>query len=338
LRDVSLFGARRHPRTAPLPVEGRLPGFEGATGWLNSSPLTPEGLAGTVVLVDFWTYTCINWLRTLAFVRAWSEKYRDRGLVVVGVHTPEFPFERDVENVRQAAQAMRVEHPIALDSDYAVWSAFSNRYWPAVYLADAEGRIRYHHFGEGEYDDGEWMIQHLLREAGSDGIDEELVSLTPEGLEAQADWTTLGSPETYLGYQQGQNLESPDGVAYDEPRGYVAPESLQLNTWALAGNWTIEERASVLNEAGGRIVFRFHARDVHLVLRSRAGTAVAFRVAVDGEAPGDAHGLDVDEEGNGTLVQPRLYQLVREPGEIKDRTFEITFLGAGVEAYVFTFG
>jgi len=335
---VSLFGARRHPRTASLPVEGRLPGFEGATGWLNSSPLTTEGLAGTVVLVDFWTYTCINWLRTLAFVRAWSEKYRERGLVVVGVHTPEFPFERDIENVREAAQSMRVEYPIALDSDYGVWSAFGNRYWPAVYLADAEGRIRYHHFGEGEYDDGEWMIQHLLREAGSDGIDEELVSLTPEGLEAQADWTNLGSPETYLGYQQGQNLESPDGIAYDEPRGYVAPESLQLNTWALTGNWTIEERASVLNEAGGRIVFRFHARDVHLVLRSRAGTAVAFRVAVDGEAPGDAHGLDVDEEGNGTLVQPRLYQLVREPGEIKDRTFEITFFGAGVEAYVFTFG
>jgi hypothetical protein len=182
------------------------------------------------------------------------------------------------------------------------------------------------------------MIQHLLREAGSEGIDEELVSVTAEGLEAQADWTNLGSPETYLGYQQGQNLDSPDGVAYDEPRGYVAPESLQLNTWALAGNWTIEERASVLNEAGGRIVFRFHARDVHLVLRSRAGTAIAFRVAVDGEAPGDAHGLDVDEEGNGTLVQPRLYQLVREPGEIKDRTFEVTFLDAGVEAYVFTFG
>jgi thiol-disulfide isomerase/thioredoxin len=339
LRDVSLFGARRHPRTAPLPVEGRLPGFEGATGWLNSAPLTPEGLAGSVVLVDFWTYTCINWLRTLAFVRAWSENYRDRGLVVVGVHTPEFPFERDVENVREAAQAMRVEYPIALDSDYGVWSAFSNRYWPAVYLADADGRIRYHHFGEGEYDDGEWMIQHLLREAGSDGIDAELASVTtPEGLEAQADWTTLGSPETYLGYQQGQTLESPDGIAYDEPRGYVAPESLQLNTWALAGNWTIEERASVLNEAGGRIVFRFHARDVHLVLRSRAGTAVAFRVAVDGDAPGDAHGLDIDEQGNGTLVQPRLYQLVREPGEIKDRTFEITFLGAGVEAYVFTFG
>jgi thiol-disulfide isomerase/thioredoxin len=335
---VSLFGARRHPRTAALPVEGHIRGFDGATGWLNSSPLTPEELRGRVVLVDFWTYTCINWLRTLAFVRAWSEKYRDRGLVVIGVHTPEFPFERDVENVREAAQAMRVEYPIVLDSDYGVWSAFANHYWPAVYLADAEGRIRYHHFGEGEYDDGEWMIQHLLREARSEGIDEELVSITPDGLEAQADWQNLGSPETYLGYQQGQNLDSPNGVAYDEPRGYVAPESLQLNTWALAGEWTIEERASVLNEPGGRIAFRFHARDVHLVLHSRTGTAVPFRVAVEGEAPGDAHGLDVDENGEGSLVQPRLYQLIREPGEIADRTFEITFLDPGVEAYVFTFG
>jgi thiol-disulfide isomerase/thioredoxin len=335
---VSLFGARRHPRTAPLPVEGRLPGFEGATGWLNSSSLTAEGLAGKVVLVNFWTYTCINWLRTLAFVRAWSEKYLDRGLAVIGVHTPEFPFERAVENVREAARAMRVEYPIALDSDFGVWHAFANRYWPAVYLADAKGRIRYHHFGEGEYDDGEWMIQHLLREAGSEGIDEKLVSVTAEGLEAQADWTNLGSPETYLGYQQGQNLDSPDGVAYDEPRGYVAPESLQLNTWALAGNWTLEERASVLNEAGGRIVFRFHARDVHLVMRSRAGTAVPFRVAVDGKAPGAAHGLDLDGEGNGTLVQPRLYQLIRQSRPVEERTVAITFHEAGIEAYVFTFG
>jgi len=335
---VSLFGARRHPRTAPLPVEGRLPGFEGATGWLNSSPLTPEGLAGRVVLVDFWTYTCINWLRTAAFVRAWSEKYRDRGLVVIGVHTPEFPFERDLENVREAAQAMRVEYPIALDSDYGVWNAFGNRYWPAVYLADAEGRIRYHHFGEGEYDDGEWMIQYLLREAGGEGIDDELVSVAPDGFEAQADWTNLRSPETYLGYAQGQNLVSPDGVAYDEPRSYVAPESLQLNTWALAGNWTIEARASVLNNPGGRISFRFHARDVHLVLRSRAGPAVPFRTLVDGEPPGAAHGLDVDAEGRGTLIQPRLYQLVRQPGSITERTFEIAFLDTGVEAYVFTFG
>ena len=233
---------------------------------------------------------------------------------------------------------MRVEYPIALDSDYGVWSAFGNRYWPAVYLADAEGRIRYHHFGEGEYDDGEWMIQHLLREARSEGIDEELVSVTAEGLEAQADWTNLDSPETYLGYQQGQNLDSPDGLAYDEPRGYVAPDSLQLNTWALAGNWTIEERASVLNEAGGRIVFRFHSRDVHLVLRSRAGTSVPFHVLVDGDAPGAAHGLDVDEQGRGTLVEPRLYQLIRQPGSIDDRTFEIAFDAPAVEAYAFTFG
>jgi thiol-disulfide isomerase/thioredoxin len=335
---VSLFGARRHPRTAALPIEGYLPGFDGATGWLNSSPLTPAQLRGRVVLVDFWTYTCINWLRTLAFVRAWAAKYRDLGLVVIGVHTPEFPFEREVENVREAAQAMRVEYPIALDSDYGVWSAFANRYWPAVYLADAKGRIRYHHFGEGEYEEGEWMIQHLLREAAGEGIDDELVSVAPDGFEAQADWTNLRSPETYLGYAQRQNLDSPDGVAYDEPRSYVTPESLQLNTWALAGNWTIEERASVLNEAGGRIAFRFHARDVHLVLRSRAGTAVPFRVLVDGEAPGTAHGLDVDEEGRGTLVQPRLYQLVRQRGSITDRMFEVAFLDSGVEAYVFTFG
>jgi thiol-disulfide isomerase/thioredoxin len=336
---VSLFGARRHPRTAPLPVEGRLPGFEGATGWLNSSPLTPEGLAGRVVLVDFWTYTCINWLRTLAFVRAWSERYRDQGLVVIGVHTPEFPFERDVANVRDAAQVMRVEYPIALDSDYGVWNAFGNRYWPAVYLADAEGRIRYHHFGEGEYDDGEWMIQHLLREAGGEGIDNELVSVAPDGFEAQADWTNLRSPETYLGYAQGQNLDSPDGVAYDGPRSYVAPESLQLNHWALAGNWTIEAGASVLNDAGGRIVFRFHARDVHLVMGPRGrGASVPFRVLIDGEPPGHAHGIDVDEQGHGTVTQQRLHQLVRQQGSITDRTIEITFRAPGVEAYVFTFG
>jgi thiol-disulfide isomerase/thioredoxin len=335
---LSLFGARRHPRTAALPVEGHLPGFDGATGWLNSSPLTPAELRGRVVLVDFWTFTCINWLRTLAFVRAWAAKYRDLGLVVIGVHTPEFPFEREVDNVREAAKDMRVEYPIALDSDYQVWSAFANRYWPAVYLADAEGRIRYHHFGEGDYEESEWMIQHLLREAAGEGIDNELVSVAPDGFEAQADWTNLRSPETYLGYTQGQNLNSPSGVAYDEPRSYVTPESLQLNTWALAGNWTIQEGASVLNEAGGRIAFRFHARDVHLVLRSRTGTVVPFRVLVDSEAPGTAHGLDIDEEGRGTLLQPRLYQLVRQPGTITDRTFEIAFLDTGVEAYVFTFG
>jgi thiol-disulfide isomerase/thioredoxin len=324
---------------AQLSARGHLPGFDGATGWLNSPPLTPADLRGKVVLVDFWTYTCINWLRTLAYVRAWAEKYGDRGLVVVGVHTPEFPFERDVDNVRQAAKDMTVEYPIALDSDYAVWRAFNNMYWPAVYIADAEGRIRHHQFGEGQYDECEWVLQRLLREAGAENIGDDLVSVSPDGFEAQADWTTLRSPETYLGYEQAQSLASPDGVAFDEPRTYVAPDSLTLNQWALSGNWTIESRASVLNRADGRIAFRFHARDVHLVMSPRArDTSVPFRVLVDGEPPGDAHGLDVDEEGRGTVAQPRLYQLIRERGSITDRTFEITFLEPGVEAYVFTFG
>jgi thiol-disulfide isomerase/thioredoxin len=314
---VSLF--------AKLRAESHLPGFDGATGWLNSSPLTPEGLRGKVVLVDFWTYTCINWLRTLGYVRAWHEKYGDQGLVVVGVHTPEFPFEQDADNVRWAAKDMRVEYPIALDPDYAVWRAFNNNYWPAVYIADAEGRIRHNHFGEGGYEECEMVIQRLLGEAGRDGIGDDLVSVADEGFEAQADWTSLRSPETYLGYEQGQNLA--DG----------APDRLELNQWALSGDWTVEPGASVLNAADGRIRFRFHARDVHLVLRARE-TAVPFRVLVDGEPPGGAHGLDVDEDGHGTLVQPRLYQLIRQPGSITDRTFEITFDAPGAEAYCFTFG
>jgi thiol-disulfide isomerase/thioredoxin len=336
---MSLFGRWRNAETAPLPVEGRLPGFDGATGWLNSAPLSPADLRGKVVLVDFWTYTCINWLRTLGYVRAWAEKYEDQGLVVVGVHTPEFPFEKDVDNVRPAAKDMRVEYPIALDSNYAIWRAFSNQYWPAVYIADAQGRIRHHQFGEGQYEECERVIQQLLREAGREGIGDALVSVAADGFEAQADWTNLGSPETYLGYEQAQNFASPGGSAFDEPRTYVAPDSLRLNHWALSGDWTIERGASVLNRADGRIAFRFHARDVHLVLRQpERGTSVPFRVLVDGEPPGDAHGLDVDDQGHGTLVQPRLYQLVRERGSITDRTFEITFLAPGVEAYVFTFG
>jgi thiol-disulfide isomerase/thioredoxin len=336
---VSLFGLRRHAGPAPLSAEGHLPGFDGATGWLNSPPLTPAGLLGQVVLVDFWTYTCINWLRTLGYVRGWAEKYADHGLVVIGVHTPEFPFERDAENVRQAARDMNVEYPVALDSDYAIWDAFSNRYWPAVYIADAEGRIRHHQFGEGQYVECEMVIQQLLREAGSEGIGDDLVAVAADGFEAQADWKNLRSPETYLGYEQAQNLASPGGAELDEPRTYVAPDSLKLNHWALSGDWTIERGASVLNRADGRIAFRFHARDVHLVMRQRErGTSVPFRVLVDGEPPGDAYGLDVDEQGYGTLVQPRLYQLIRERGSIADRTCEITFLAPGVEAYVFTFG
>jgi len=332
---VSPFG--RH-RSEPLPVEGHLPGFDGATGWLNSEPLTAEGLRGNVVLVDFWTYTCINWLRTLAYVRAWAEKYRDAGLVVVGVHTPEFPFERDPDNVRRALQEMDVGYPVALDPDFAVWRAFDNSYWPAAYFADAEGRIRHHQFGEGGYEDCERAIQMLLREAGRDGVADDLVSVAPEGFEVQADWGSLNSPETYLGYEQGRNFASP-GFAADEPRTYVVPEGLNRNDWALAGEWTIGSRAAAVDEAGARLAFRFHARDAHLVMGPREpGAAVAFRVRLDGEPPGEAHGHDVDEDGNGTLSQQRLHQLIRQPGSIRDRTLELEFLAPGAEAYCFTFG
>ena len=291
------------------------------------------------MLVDFWTFTCINWLRTLAYVRAWAERYTDQGLVVVGVHTPEFPFERDIDNVRRAVEDMRIDYPVALDSDYAIWQAFANHYWPAVYIADAEGRIRHHHFGEGGYEECEMVIQRLLRELGRGGVGNDLVSVAPDGYEAQADWTNLETPETYLGYQGGRDFASPGGVHIDEARAYEVPKALKLNSWALAGEWTVQGRASVLNHADGRIACRFHARDVNLVMRSRApGTAVHFRVAVDGQPPGASRGLDVDEDGRGTLIEPRLYQLVRQPGAIVDRTFELTFLDGGVEAYVFTFG
>jgi thiol-disulfide isomerase/thioredoxin len=328
---VSLF--------AKLRAETHLPGFDGATGWLNSGPLTREGLLGKVVLVDFWTYTCINWLRTLGYVRGWHEKYRDQGLVVVGVHTPEFPFERDAENVRWAAKYQRVEYPIALDPNYSVWRAFANNYWPAVYIADAEGRIRHMHFGEGGYEECEMVIQMLLRETGREDVAHDLVSVADEGFEAQADWRNLGSPETYLGCEQAQNFVSTGGAGLDEPQDFGVPEELKRNQWALSGNWTLRPGASVLNEADGRLVFRFHARDVNLVMGPREeGSSIPFRVTVDGESPDEARGLDVDADGNGTLDRPRLHQLIREPGSITDRTVEISFLALGAEAYCFTFG
>jgi thiol-disulfide isomerase/thioredoxin len=320
-----------------LPVGSMLPGFDGAAGWINSEPLSAAALRGSVVMVDFWTYTCINWLRTLGYVRAWAEKYADAGLVVVGVHTPEFPFERDVENVRGAVAAMRVTYPVALDPDYAVWRAFDNHYWPAVYLADARGVIRYHHFGEGACDESERVIQQLLHAAGAT-VAADTVSIIPDGVEAQADWANLKSPETYLGYQQGRNFAVPREIRLNARSVYAVPDALPLNRWALSGEWTIEGRASLETEPGGRILYRFHARDVNLVMRSRERTHVPFRVLIDGGAPGSAHGLDVDSQGNGILAEPRLYQLVRLPEPTDDHTFEIIFAEAGVEAYVFTFG
>jgi thiol-disulfide isomerase/thioredoxin len=324
---------------AELPVEGHLPSFDGATGWLNSEPLTPVGLRGSVVLVDFWTYTCINWLRTAPYVRAWDGKYRDLGLTVIGVHTPEFGFERDIENVVAQARSFGVEYPIAVDSDYGVWHAFANHFWPAVYIADAEGRIRYHHFGEGEYAMAEMVVQQLLLEAGAEGLDPDLVSVEPQGFEVPADWRTLRSPETYLAYGRSAGFASPESARFGVPHTYPEPSRLSLNEWAPSGRWTLAQHAAVLNEAPGRVAFRFQARDVNLVMGpSERGTSVPFRVLLDGTAPAGAHGFDVDDQGHGTLADQRLHQLIRQPGSVRERLLEIEFLRPGAEAYCFTFG
>jgi thiol-disulfide isomerase/thioredoxin len=322
-----------------LPIEGELPELDGADGWLNSEPLTPTGLRGKVVLVQFCTYSCVNWLRTLPYVRAWDERYRRDGLVVVGAHSPEFPFEHDVEQVRPALEAMGVTYPIAIDNDFAVWRAFGNHYWPALYVADAEGRLRDHHFGEGRYEGTERVIQQLLGEAGSAGSDREPVSVDPDGLEVSADFDTLGSGETYVGYARAENLVAPQGVSPDEPRVYSDPPALELNEWSLSGNWTVGRQAIATNEPDGRITLRFEARDLNLVLGpSSSGDPVRFQVRIDGSPPGAAGGLDVDDGGNGTVIESRCYQLIRQPGEVSDRACEIRFLDAGVQAYVFTFG
>jgi thiol-disulfide isomerase/thioredoxin len=335
-----LFRTTTHPAAVQLPVEGHLPGFDGATGWLNSPPLTPEGLRGRVVLVQFWTYTCINWLRTLAYLRAWADRYQDQGLVVIGVHTPEFDFEHDLDNLGRAITELRVEFPVATDNDYGIWSAFDNHYWPALYFADAQGQIRHHQFGEGQYQESEMILQQLLTEAGSGGTDAELVSVEPTGgVEAAADWASLRSPENYLGYERTENFASPSGPVLDAPHAYAAPTRLRPNHWALAGAWTVQRQAIVGNQAGGRIAYRFSARDLHLVMAPAGrGAPVRFQVRLDGEPPGAAHGTDVDDQGDGTLTQPRLYQLLRQPGPIRERTFEITFLDPGVQGYAFTFG
>jgi thiol-disulfide isomerase/thioredoxin len=334
-----LLLATRHPATVPLPSEGELPSLGGATAWLNSPPLSAAHLRGKVVLVDFWTYTCINWLRTLPYVRAWAEKYKEHGVVVIGVHTPEFSFEHDLENVRRAVQDMRVDYPVAIDNDYAIWDAFTNRYWPALYIVDAQGRLRFHQFGEGAYEQSEMIIQQLLAEAGIGGIAHELVAVDAQGAEAAADWSDLRSPENYLGDARTENFASPGGAVVDRRHVYTVPERFWLNQWALAGEWTVGEQAVALKQANGRIAYRFHARDLHLVMGPTArGTSVRFRVFLDGQEPSAAHGIDVDEHGHGKVTDQRLYQLIRQPGHIADRQFEIEFLDAGVEAFAFTFG
>ena len=322
-----------------LPVEGRLASFAGATGWLNSDPLTPEGLRGRVVLVDFWTYTCVNWLRTAPYVRAWASKYKDAGLTVVGVHTPEFGFERNIDNVIAQTRNLLVEFPVAVDSDYGVWRAFANHFWPAVYIADAEGRIRYHHFGESEYAMQEMVIQQLLLDAGVQDVDQELVMVEPQGLEVAADWRTLQSPETYVGYGQSTGFASEHDATFDKSQRYTANPRLPLNYWDLDGTWTVARHAGVLNEPGGRIAFQFHARDVNLVMGPASpGASIPYRVYLDGQVAGDARGTDVDADGRGTVRDQNTYQLIRQAGHITQRRFEIEFLEAGVEAYCFTFG
>ncbi len=322
-----------------LPVEGDLPSLGGATAWLNSPPLTASGLRGKVVLVEFWTYTCINWRRQLPYVRAWAEKYKNSGLVVIGVHTPEFAFEKDVENVRRAAKDLDVGVPVAIDSDARVWRAFDNEYWPALYFVDAQGHIRHHQFGEGDYERSERILQQLLAEAGSAGVDRDLVSIDPHGAEAQAEWDSLGSPETYVRLRGIERFASPGGEVPRKPHAYAAPARLARNAWALSGVWTLGNDAAVVDEAGGRLVYRFHARDLHLIMGPPGrGNPARFRVLIDGRPPGAAHGTDVDDQGLGTVTAPRLYQLVRQPAPIGDRQFEIEFLDPGVEAYAFTFG
>ena len=297
-----------------------------ATEWINSPPLTAENLQGKVVLVQFWTYSCINWLRTMPYVRAWAEKYRDQGLVIIGVHSPEFGFEKRLPNVIWGAKHYRVEYPIAVDNDFAVWRGFGNQYWPALYLYDSTGNVRHRKFGEGSYEETERAIQKLLAETGAAGLGKDLASVAPDGVEAQADWDDVKSPETYLGTDRGENRVS-------------SPAKLRLNQWALTGDWTVRGQAAVLNKADGRLTYLFHARDLNLVMGpGPAGRPVRFRVLINGQLPDAAHGIDVDEQGTGAVTEPRMYQLIRQPGTITDRRFEIQFLDPGVEVFVFTFG
>ncbi|HZC55052.1 MAG TPA: cytochrome c biogenesis protein DipZ [Xanthobacteraceae bacterium] len=320
-----------------LAVEGGFPSLAGATDWLNSPPLTPAGLKGKVVLIDFWTYSCINCLRTIPYVRAWAEKYKDHGLVVIGVHTPEFAFERNVANVRMAVSDLKIGYPVAIDNDYKIWRAFDNEYWPAHYFIDARGRMRYHHFGEGQYDESERVIRSLLAEAGNEDVPAGIVDVNAVGAEA-APSTSDQSPETYIGYNRAKDFVSPGGLVPDEAHLYEAATP-KLNQWSLSGDWTDTGEHASLNQPDGRIVYRFHARDLHLVLGPPSdGKPVRFKVTIDGAAPDADRGVDIDADGQGVVKEQRLYQLIRQSGAVADRTFAIEFLDPGVQAFAFTFG
>jgi thiol-disulfide isomerase/thioredoxin len=337
--SVVAESAKTKMAAVQLRVEGELPSLGEATVWLNSPPLTLADLHGKVALIEFWTFTCINWLRTLPYVRAWAEKYKAKGLVVIGVHSPEFEFEKTLDNVRHAVKVINIDYPVAVDSDHAIWRAFRNNYWPALYFVDAQGLIRHHQFGEGNYEQSERIIQQLLVEAGGIGIGPELVTVDARGVEAAADVSSLRSPENYVGYERTENFVSRDGTIFDKPHVYVVPARLWLNHWALSGNWTVANQVIVLNNANGRIVYRFRARDLHLIMGlAEHGASARFRVSIDGQAPGAAHGIDVDGQGNGRVAEQRLYQLIRQTEPITDRLFEIEFLDSGVHAYSFTFG
>jgi thiol-disulfide isomerase/thioredoxin len=332
---LSTLGTSARPALAD---EGRMPDLGGAIGWLNSAPLTSKSLRGKVVLVDFWTYTCINSLRPLPYVKAWADKYKDAGLVVIGVHTPEFSFEKERANVQDAVRDLKVTYPVAIDSDYRIWKAFNNEYWPALYFIDAKGRIRHHYFGEGQYVEAERVLQELLKESGASGPDESAVRVAGDGVEA-APSAAVQSPETYVGYRRGERFASPVRLARGVPNTYRVPDRLSRNDWGLVGSWNIGPGSALLETAGGRIVFRFHSRDLHLVLApGKDGRPVRFKVRLDGAAPGDGHGSDSAPDGGGEVREPRLYQLIRQGTRVDDRTFEIEFLDPGVRAFVFTFG
>jgi len=323
---------------AALPIEGDAPPLEGATHWLNSPPLNLAELKGKVVLIDFWTYSCINCLRAIPYVRAWAEKYKDQGLVVIGVHAPEFAFERNVKNVERAIAKQQLTYPVAVDNAYAIWRAYQNRYWPAHYFIDAQGRIRHHQFGEGHYEQSERVIQQLLAEAGQASVTQDVVAVAATGEEAAPDFDNVLTPETYLGWQRAENFVSPDGFLRDSVKHYADGQP-RLNEWGLNGAWVVKAEHARLADAPGSLVMRFHARDLHLVLAPAvAGKPVRFRVTLDGQPPGDAHGMDVNAAGVGVVTEERLYQLIRQPGDIGARRVEIEFFDPGVEAYALTFG